>query len=188
MDEHFGHLREVFQRFRDSGMRLNLKKCSFLLPEIVFLGNLINAEGIGPDPNKVKAMLEFPVPVNKKKLKGALGMFQFYKKYIPGYSTLVAPLNRLLLKNAPFIWTAVEQEAFEIVRDKLKNAPFMQYPNDTGVFTLETDASTQSIGFILTQARSEGENGIVACGGRSLSGAEFNYGETPPARSYGQKL
>jgi len=79
-------------------MKLNAKKCSFLLTEIVFLGNKVNANGIGPDPDKVKAMLEFPVPTNQKKLKGALGMFQFYKKYIPGYSTIIVPLNRLLLK------------------------------------------------------------------------------------------
>jgi len=54
---------------------------------------MVNANGIGSDPDKVKAMLEFPVPTNQKKLKGALGMFQFYKKYIPGYSTIVTPLN-----------------------------------------------------------------------------------------------
>jgi len=76
-------------------MKLNAKKCSFFLPEIVFLGNVVNANGIGPDPNKVKAMLEFPVPTNQKKLKGALGMFKVYNIYIPGYSTIIILLNRL---------------------------------------------------------------------------------------------
>jgi len=73
-------------------------------------------------------------------------MFQFYVKYIPGYSTVVIPLNRLLLKIASFVSTKNEQEAFESLRERLKNAPFMQYPNDTGLFTLESDASTQSSG------------------------------------------
>jgi len=120
-------------------------------------------------------MSEFPVPTNQKKLKGALGMFQFYKKYIPGYSTIIIPLNRLLLKNAMFIWTAAEQEKFDTVRERLQNAPFMEYQNDTGVFTLEKDASGQSIGFLLTQSRPNREDGIAACGGRSLRGAEYNY-------------
>jgi len=102
VEEYLLYLREIFVRFRTSGMRLNSKKCSFLLPELVFLGNLVNANGIGPDPDKVKAMLEFPVPTSQKKLKGALGMFQFYKKFIQGYSTVVAPLNRLLLKDVTF--------------------------------------------------------------------------------------
>jgi len=77
VEEHFLHLREIFVRFRTSRMRLNPKKCSLLLPELVFLGNLVNASGIGPDPDKVKAMLEFLVPTSQKKLKEALGMFQF---------------------------------------------------------------------------------------------------------------
>jgi len=55
-EEHFEHLREIFQRFRESKLKLNAKKCSFLLLEIVFLGNIVNANEIGPDPNKVKAM------------------------------------------------------------------------------------------------------------------------------------
>jgi len=74
-----------------------------------------------------------------------------------------------------FQWTTVEQEAFDTLRERLKNAPFMEYPNDTGTFTLETDASGQSIGFLLTQSRPNKEDGIVACGGRSLRGAEYNY-------------
>jgi len=83
-------------------MKLNAKKCSFLLPEIVFLGNFVNEKGIGPDPAKVSEMLEFPSPTFQKKLKGALGMFQFYKKFIPNYSTMVIPLNRLLLQKTTF--------------------------------------------------------------------------------------
>jgi len=76
-------------------------------------------------------------------------MFQFYKKYIPNYSAIVIPLNRLLFQKATFQWTTIEKEAFDCLRDKLRNALFMEYPNDTGVFTLETDASSKSIGFIL---------------------------------------
>jgi len=102
-------------------------------------------------------------------------MFQFYKKYIPGYSTIIVPLNRLLLKNATFTSTTVEQEAFDTLRERWKNAPFIEYPNDTGTFTLETDASEQSIGLLLTQSRPNKEDGIVACGDRSLRGAEYNY-------------
>jgi len=156
-------------------MKLNVKKCSFLLPEVVLLGNLPNAKKIGPDRTKVAAMLTFPKLTCQKKLKGALVMFQFYKKYIPNYSTIVIPLNKLLLQTAMFRWTTIEQEEFECLKDKLKNAPFMQYPNDTGVFTLETDASSKSIFFILYQSRPNEDDGIVACGGRSLQRAEFNY-------------
>jgi len=96
VEQHLQHLRNIFQCFRDSKMKLNLSKCNFLLPKIIFLSNLITPSGIGPDPDKVKAMLKYPVPSNQKKLKCALGMFQFYKKFIPSYSQMVVPLNRLL--------------------------------------------------------------------------------------------
>jgi len=66
IEEHFLQLGEIFVRFRTSGMRLNPKKCSFLFTEFVFLGNLVNTNSIGPNPDKVKAMQ----------------IFQFYKKYI----------------------------------------------------------------------------------------------------------
>jgi len=102
-------------------------------------------------------------------------MFHFYKKYILGHSTIVAPLNRLFHKNATVTLTEVEHEAFEVLRERLKNVTFMQYPNDTGLFTLETDASTQALGYILYQSRSTGGNGIVACGDKNLRGAEFYY-------------
>jgi len=100
VEEQFTHLREILQRFRASKMKLSAKKCSFLLPEIVFLGNLVNAQGIGHDSAKVLTMMEFPVPTCQKKLKGALGMFQFYKKFIPNYSTIVIFLNKLLLQKS----------------------------------------------------------------------------------------
>jgi len=66
------------------------EKYKFLLPKVIFLGDVINREGIKPDPDRLRAMLEFPVPTCQNKLKGALAMFQFYKKYIPNYSIIVA--------------------------------------------------------------------------------------------------
>jgi len=65
-------------------------------------------------------MLNFSVQTCQKKVKGALEMFQFYKKFIPNYSTIVIPLNRLLLQKATFWWTEIKQEAFNCLRDKLK--------------------------------------------------------------------
>jgi len=72
VEEHFEHLREVFEQFWENKMKLNAKKFCFLLPEIVFLGNKVDANGIRPNPDRVQAMLEFPVPTNQKKLKVAI--------------------------------------------------------------------------------------------------------------------
>jgi len=80
LEKHFEHLREIFQMFWENKMKLNPKKCNCLLPELVYLGNLVYASGIGPDPDKVKAMLEFPVPTNHKKLN-QLPLNAFKKTY-----------------------------------------------------------------------------------------------------------
>jgi len=91
VEEHLVGLKANFDKIRRSGMKLDPKKCSFLSSEVVYQGNLLNASGFGPDPNKVKAMMELPVPISQKKLKRALGMLRGYRNYIQGFSTVVAP-------------------------------------------------------------------------------------------------
>jgi len=78
-------------------------------------------------------------------------MFQFYKKYMRGYFTIATPLNTLLVKKATLHWTE-----FETLRKRFKNASYMQYPDDDGVFTLEIDASTQALGYNLYKYRPTG--------------------------------
>jgi len=67
IDSHFDHLREIFLRLRKSKMKINPSKCSFLVNKLIFLGNLITPEGIGPNPEKVSAMLQYPAPTDYKK-------------------------------------------------------------------------------------------------------------------------
>src|SRR6266568_2508976 len=174
-EQHCEHLREIFTRLRSSKLKLNSGKCHFLLPKLIFLGNLVSADGIGPNPEKVSAMLKYPVPTNQKKLKCLLGLYQFYKKFMPHYSQLVAPLNRLLAHDVEFVWTEVEQKCFETLQEALKNAPFMTYPSDTDLYILQTDASTRATGYILNQRDSEGNERIIACGGRALHKPETRY-------------
>src|SRR6266496_2354478 len=69
IEEHLEHLEEVFRRLRKSKMKLNPGKCHFLLPKLIFLGNIVSADGIGPNPEKVSAMLKYLAPTTQKKLK-----------------------------------------------------------------------------------------------------------------------
>jgi len=146
-----------------------------LVDKLIFLGNLITPEGIGPDPDKVTAMLKYPAPTDQKKIRCLLGLFQFYKKFIPGYSHMVQTLNKLLGKDVEYTWTSVEDDAFMNLRDGLKHAPFMEYPTADGKFTLITDASRVSTGYLLNQETEDGVSHLIACGSRSLHSAERNY-------------
>jgi len=159
-------------------MKINPKKCSFLVNKLIFFGNLITPQGIGPDPEKVAAMLQYPAQTDQKKLRCDLGLFQCYKKFIPGYIHMVQTLNKLLGKDIEYKWTSVENDAFLKLREGLKNSPFMEYPTATGKYTLITDASKSSTGYLLNQESKDGVQHLIACGGRSLHPAERNYTNT----------
>jgi len=156
INSHFDHLREVFVRLKKSKVKINPSKCFFLVNKLIFLGNLITPQGIGPNPDKVTAMLKYPAPTDQKKLRCVLGLFQFYKKFIPRYSHMVQTLNRLLGKDIEYKWTSLENDAFMELRKGLKNAPFMDYPTADGRFTLITDASKTSTGYLLNQESMDG--------------------------------
>jgi len=172
IDSYFEHLREVFVRLRKSKMKINPSKCSFLVNKLIFLGNLITSQGIGPDPDKVTAMLQYPASTDQKKLRCVFGLFQFYKKFIPRYSHMVQTFNRLLGKDIEYKWTSVENDAFMELKDGLKNSPFMDYSTADGKFTLITDASKSSTGYLLNQETEDGVHHLIACGGRSFHPAK----------------
>lgn len=87
-------LQEVFDRFRNAGLKLNPQKCTFANSSAIFLGHHISKEGIRPPPDRVRALNEFPPPQNVKQLRRALGMFNWFRKFFPNYSSAAEPLTR----------------------------------------------------------------------------------------------
>ena len=112
MQEHLGHLEEVFARFRKAKLELHPAKCQFGVKSVVFLGNVISSEGIAPDPSRMKAMKEFPAPKDVKTLRQLLGLTNYYRRYCGGYSHIIQPLLKLLRKDTPFVWDEKCQAAF----------------------------------------------------------------------------
>jgi hypothetical protein len=87
-EQHMSDLKEVFRRFRNAGLKLGPKKCSFAAQSCRFLGHLISKDGIRPPPDRVKAITEYPRPKNVKELRRLLGLFNWFRKFIPNYSDL----------------------------------------------------------------------------------------------------
>ena len=77
----------------------------FYQRELPFLGHIVSAEGIKPDPEKVEAIRQLPPPRNKSELRTFLGMITYVKRFIPECSTLTAPLSALTGKDTNFDWT-----------------------------------------------------------------------------------
>jgi hypothetical protein len=109
LQEHDAKLREVSGKFREYNLKLQPDKCEFLRTEVNYLGHVITENGELPDPKKVTTIENYPRPTNVKQLKSYLGMASYYRKFIPHFSRIAAPLHALLKENATFEW-AMEQE------------------------------------------------------------------------------
>ena len=143
--------------------------------EVVYLGHLITEDGVRPNPEKIKAVVEFPVPNSAKDIKSFLGFVGYYRRFIANFSTLSKPLTKLLKRDTPFLWSDDQQQAFEILKSKLIKEPILQYPDMEKEFILTTDASQFSIGGLLSQRNNLGHDLPIAYASRTLNRAEINY-------------
>lgn len=125
--EHLDNLDSLLSRLQERGVRIKTEKCEFLKPELQFLGHVISKRGISATPEKVKAVLEAPVPINKKQLRAFTGMVTYYGKFLPELSTVLFPLNQLLCKNAPWDWSEQCDLAFKKAKELLVKAPVLAH-------------------------------------------------------------
>lgn len=173
LQDHETKLREVLSRFRKFNLQLQPSKCQFLKREVIYLGHLITAEGVKPDPEKTRCVRDYPVPNNPTKIKQFLGLSGYYRRFIEQYSQVAKPLTNLFKKGVPFGWSSECQTAFSSIKQKLIEAPILQYPNFDQPFILTTDASKFAIGCILSQGII-GQDQPIAYASRTLNKAEQN--------------
>ena len=93
--EHTGHLEIVFQRLLNAGLTLRGTKCDIEMSSVQYLGHVFSANGMSPDPNKVKAVADWPVPTNVTEVYQFLGLASYYRRYVQNFSTIAAPLHAL---------------------------------------------------------------------------------------------
>ena len=177
MEDHLIHLSQVFDRIESFGLKLHPNKCSLGNAEVLFLGHVVSAEGIHPDPGKIKAVEEFPIPTNVRSLRSFLGLASYYRRFVPNFSKIAGPLHMLTRLNVPFVWTSSCQQAFERLKSLLTSPPVLSYPDFREPFQLHTDASGEGLGAVLEQ-KSDGLGHPVAFASRTLSKHEQRYGIT----------
>ena len=115
-NEHLRHLREVFTRLRDAGMRLKPRKCRLLRDEVPCLGHIISIDGVRPDPANIKKVQRYPTPTDTTQIRQFLGLASYYRRFMPAFAEVSAPLCALTKKNATFLWTAECETAFVELR------------------------------------------------------------------------
>ncbi|KAL6417460.1 hypothetical protein ACFW04_012719 [Cataglyphis niger] len=176
-DNHLAHLREVFRRLREARLRINTQKCHFCQDRLRYLGHIVDQEGVQTDPEKVSAITGWPAPTNVRQVRQFVGMASWYRRFVPDFSAVAAPLTRLTRKGARFTWSTEEERSFQRLKAALTTAPILTCPDFNKPFILQTDASSYGLEAVLTQESPEGEC-VIAYASRTLNGAERNYSAT----------
>ena len=141
------------------------------------LGYILDEDGLRPDPEGIKPVLEMPSPENIKDLRRVLGMFGWYSRLIKNEADRKIPLVKLLRKDTPWEWNAEQEEAFQGLKQALTDTPVLARPDFSKTFTIHADSSQYAIGTVLTQEHEDGEYPIVYIS-KVLTPAERNYSTT----------
>ncbi len=136
------------------------------------MGYLVGRKGIRPDPQNVKKIKNTKVSKNTTKLRRFLGMIQYYRQYINGYADIAGPLYDMLKEDRPVVWEQAQQEAFNIIKNKLATEPIRAHPDFNKSFKLYIDALDTSLGAVLTQDDEEEKERVIAYEARRLSASK----------------
>ncbi|MCG8048682.1 MAG: RNase H-like domain-containing protein, partial [Candidatus Thiodiazotropha endolucinida] len=189
-EDHLDRLEAVFSRLQQHGLKLKPSKCEFFKTSVSYLGHVVSQDGVETDPDKLKALTSWPVPQNVKQLRSFLGFTGYYRRFIKDYARLAKPLNDLLVGHptnpgsdkkkkkkrdkVPWQWGALQQSAFDTLKEKLSSPPVLAYADFKRPFIVHTDASTEGLGAVLYQVHNGLEH-VIAYASRGLRSSEKNY-------------
>ena len=181
LDQHIERLKKVLDKLKAAGLKLKPSKCDFFRRKITYLGHVVSEHGVETDPEKVKAVKEWPVPDTVTAVRSFLGFANHYRRFLKGYATIAKPLNKLISgdnakkKNDKVEWEEEHQKAFQGLKDLLSSAPVLAYADYKKPFTLNTDASGHGLGAALYQKDENGHERPIAYASRSLAKSEKKY-------------
>lgn len=174
LQEHIERLREVFSRLRRANLKIQLDKSEFLRNSVPYLGHIITKDGIRPNPEKIHAIKNFPIPKSTKDIKSFLGLLGYYRRFIKDFAKLTKPLTSCLKKGVKIEHNPDFVKSFENCKQVLCNDPVLQYPDFGKEFILTTDASNFALGAVLSQGNVPNDR-PVAYASRTLNDTESRY-------------
>ena len=154
---HHEHVMAVLERLRENHLFAKLEKCQFSVPSVKFLGFNVSAEGFTCDESKIQSITNWPVPKCKKDVQIFLGLTNYLRKFVDGFSKIAIPLQRLTRKRVAFDWSEECQIAFTTLKTALSTTPILIHTDLTKPFWVETDASNFAIGAVLSQKDEKGK-------------------------------
>ncbi|XP_060216386.1 uncharacterized protein LOC132643883 isoform X1 [Lycium barbarum] len=151
IEEHVGHLRQVFDVLLRKRLFANLKKCSYCIDKVVSWVLLLSVNGVEVDEEKVELIRTWPTSKNATDVRSFHGLASFYRRLVKGFSTIAFPLTELIKKDVPYVWGDAQEKALQELKSMLSSSPLLQLPNFEKAYEIECDASGVGIGGVLMQ-------------------------------------
>ena len=176
-EEHLVHLREVFTCLQTAKLTIKVSKCQFGRKEVRYLGHVIGGGTVRPDPQKIEAVNNYPQPGSKKEVRAFLGLAGYYRRFVPHFATIAEPLTELTKGRNPdrVKWNERCEEAFHKLKELLSTPPILKVAEPNKQYVLQTDASEQGLGAVLSQVGENGGEHPVAFASRKFLPREKNY-------------
>ncbi|KAK3288596.1 hypothetical protein CYMTET_3932 [Cymbomonas tetramitiformis] len=182
-DSHVTHVRQFLQRCRDHHFFIRPSKVELFVRSIDFIGHHISEAGLSIIEDRIRAVMAIQPPVSygptvgkqplrrmakdgKSSLRSFLGMVGQFRRFIPKFSKVAEPLNRLLKDNAEFVWESEQQQAFDNLKSAICNAPVLQLPDQKLPSIMEVDGSGTHVGQVILQDQGKG---MKPCGYHSVT-------------------
>ena len=176
LSDHRKKVRKVLQRLQEAGLQVDIDKCDFEVESVKYLGFIVEAgKGIRVDPEKIRAVEQWERPTTVKGVRGFIGFANYYREFVPGFSTIAMPLTALTKKDVPFIWSDQYEGAFQRLKTLLISAPILVQWDPDWKTVVETDSSGYTVGGALSQYDDDGTLRPVAFFSRKNNPAECNY-------------
>lgn len=173
--EHIAILREVLDLLAVNNLVLRIDKGKILATELKYLRYSVSAEGIRVSDDHIRAVLEYPQPVNAKQLHRFLGLTGYLRRFIKDYAMFAKPLVQQIRKNVMFSFGPNEINAFELLKNKLIEAPVLSIYSPMAYTELQTDANASGFGAILFQRQIDSKLHPVFYYSKRTTDAESRY-------------
>ena len=174
---HLQRLELVFSALQEGHLKVKPSKVKLMRTEVSVLGYKVSRQGLSTQEDKIEAIRTWPTPRNLQQTRSFIGLAQYYRKFVPHFATIAAPLHALTKKGVHFNWTNECQRAFDELKDKLINTEVLALPKDDCRYILDCDASDLAMGAVLSQIQ-DGQERPIAYASQLFDRHQRNYSVT----------
>lgn len=177
-EQHLAHLETFFMRCEKGVLQLQPIKSKLCRRHTRYLGFIVSADGVKPDPATTDPIRNFPLPKDKRAVRRFLGIGSYYRRFIRNYARVAAPLQKLIPDTVPFTWGPAQQNAFDAIKKALVDATEMAHPRPGSPFIIDCDAAAEGLGAVLQQRDEHNRDRPICFASRALRPNERKWSAT----------